>query len=192
MKCHFRKGAEMYLNKDHIITALASGFSIYAGCLLGVLIKAPPLLLISTYLAPGILFGVVLTMTNNNDSKKKNFLIFALSLITYSLVIYLADIPDHSNLLSPPLRIITASILGALLLSVGYDFLINEDIQLFRTFVNPILIGILSSIISAFAIYKMDSISYDQPVLEFFNQMGIYSIFPIWQVLFIINMGIKN
>ncbi|MDA9555317.1 hypothetical protein N9R54_03695 [Pelobium sp.] len=180
------------MRREHLYTAITSGLAIYAGCLLGALTKAPPLMLFFTFLVPGVAFGIVLTMTNSLENSSRNILIFFLSILIYFLAFYLADIANRIELLNPSLKIVLASVIGALLLSISYDLLINKELQFPRTFLNPIVLGILSSLISAYSTYKLDSIKYDQKGLEFLVQMGIYSIYPIWQILFVLNKDLPN
>lgn len=180
------------LNRDHLITALTSGIVIYGGCLIGALTKAPPILLLFTYVLPGLLFGMVLSMTNDMTNGKRNIIMTLISILVYSISVYVADIPNRLAFLNGPSKIVIASVTGAVLLSISYDLLINKEIQLMRSFINPIIIGIFASALSAYAAYQIDEIQYNQEGLEFLNQLGLYSIFPIWQVLFILNKDIRN
>jgi hypothetical protein len=180
------------LKREHLIASITSGLIIYAGCLLGALAKAPPIMLFFTFLLPGIAFGLVLTSTNTLENSLRNASVFILSTLIYFLVFYLADVANRIELFNPSLKIIFASTIGALLLSISYDILINRHLQLFRTFINPIILGVLSSALSAFATYRLSSIKYNEEGLGFLCQIGIYSIYPIWQLLFVINKDIKN
>ena len=164
------------------------GLVIFALCLIGIISKAGQFVLVISNLLPGLVFGVLLMAYTGDSTRYRNKLIFVmLSTVIYILLFFFINIKSYDKIVTS-LKLIAASSLGAVTLKTCYDFLTNRNMNLKETLLLPFVFGFISSLLSAFCMYKLHYVDLKHYVIEVLVWAGMFIIFPIWQLLFSINI----
>lgn len=174
------------------ISALSSGIFIFGLCMLGSWTNSIALLLITTYLLPGLAFGLLVAyyIASNTPYWKVFTLVFLFSAI-YTGLVFLIKLPDGENKIVA-LRLIAASSIGALATSLTYQILMVGKIIRKKSLLQALIFGFIASLPCAVFCYFLDEIAYDDKVLENLLWAGIFSIYPLWYFLIALHLRGKN
>jgi hypothetical protein len=175
--------------KDKLVhSSLVLGLIMFGVCGLSILAKAGQVALIVFHIFPGIFFGAVLITINNESGGLNKIALLLLSTGIYILCIYLMDLRSNDKIIGP-LRLLLASTLGAVLLSNSYWVLAKKIFSVKRCLILPAVAGITASIVSCLSMYFLYLDDYYE---KYFEQImiwvGLLSIFPIWMILFSMNI----
>jgi hypothetical protein len=178
------------LNTSISKAALRSGLSVFLFLLILLFSKAGSFLLFAICVAPGLVYGLALTTSAKNPVSAfgKLFLILLAMTINIGCVYYVSnDFLDLDYNQYAAFKSVTCSTIGAILFTLCYDLLILRRFSVFRTIVMPSIMGMVSSLFSAFCMYLIVSGSYNEFVSASL-WVGMLSIFPLWQYLIGLNI----
>jgi hypothetical protein len=171
------------MRSDIIIQSFLGGLLLMGTCFLGMIIGAGALVVIISHFLPGLVFAFLLVQNIiDKVSGKRKVLFVLLSTAIHIACVFFVDVANE-NKIATPIKLIIASSFGALLLSLAYDFLIVGRLKTIRTFVVPLALGVLASLLSAFCLYYLHQVDFEQDYLETLLWAGIFSVFPIWFTL---------
>jgi hypothetical protein len=171
------------LKADMIKQSIYAGLILFGICLLGMILNFGALVVILSHFLPGLIIGylIILSITHQVSDAKKLLFIFLSTGIHIACVFFVDVFSDHE--IWTPIKLIIASSVGALLLTLAYDLLIVKTVSFIDSFLLPFTTGIIASTLSALSIYYILQVGFEQNVLEGFLWAGIFSIFPIWYYL---------
>ena len=171
------------VNCNHMNAHKASvllGLFIYTVCVSGLLFQEATMVMMFSLLFPGLLFGLSSLLHRRKIGLLKRILFVVLCVLTYILSLIVADLKNFDHKLSA-LKIVLASIVGAILIKLWNDLLSKNRLSFRNTFAIPFTIGFGSSLISATSAFVLDKI---EPYQGWNNLVwfGLFSIFPLWQI----------
>ncbi|HEY0676855.1 MAG TPA: hypothetical protein VGD17_01170 [Chitinophagaceae bacterium] len=180
------------MKTDITIQSIYAGLFLFVACFIGIMLELFSLVVILTHFLPGLILGFIITQSITHPvSDKKKILFILCSTGIHIACVFLADVFKNDEIWIP-IKLIIASTTGALLLALAYDLLIMKKVSLSQTVLVPMVIGIVSSLLSAICLYYMHQFGFDQELLEKFQWAGIFSIFPFWFYLFALKIKISN
>ena len=160
-----------------IRNSFKSGLLLFALNVFFAVTMITPVLLLTSIILPGFLFGILLTSHDfDNTSFKTTGLFALLSGGVYILVSWIATGAQAEN---PSYLILLATTLGAILLFLCYKFLLDSRLDTKQGLLFSIVTGLISSILPFVAIYceaKIES--------NWVKWACVFSVFPVWQPLF--------
>lgn len=168
-----------------IRSALTSGLLIFAVCGFCMYFSIAWPLLYFIIFVPGLSYGVILVSNSGRSSSSK--IMVVVSTVLYCLCFFMLNISDASLWFIA--RLLGVSVFGAVTLFCSYYLLVNREYNFIKTLLSSISIGFLSALPACLSGYYC--LSDDNRVFY----IGIFSIFPIWQVAFawlITKYNIKN
>jgi hypothetical protein len=172
------------MKSDITIQSFYAGLLLFGLCFAGMMINLGSFVVIVSHFLPGLIFGFVLVQHTPHPVSLKNKILFVfLSTGIYIACVFFVDVANEEEIWTP-LKLITGSAIGAVLLALAYDFLIVNKINFTTIVLLPLAIGIAASVLSAFCIYYMHRVDLDQILLNNLLWAGIFSIFPFWFYLF--------
>lgn len=156
------------------------------------MVKAGAFVMIITHLFPGFILGIIL-MINCDDTIlfKTKFIFVILSAIIYIICALFVNVANEQELVTS-INLLVASSVGFIFLKLSFDFLIAKKIDFKKTILLPLIMGLLSPLLSAYCMYYLHYLKFDQNILESLTWAGIYSIFPIWYSLFALNIETRQ
>jgi hypothetical protein len=170
--------------------AFRSGLLVFLAILILLFTKAGSFVIIAIYLAPGLAFGLGLTSAVKNQVSAFSSIFFVLLSMAINIfcVYYVSnDFLDLDYGHYASIKSVICSAIGAAALTMGFDFIILRRFSVIRSIVMPSILGIASSLLSAFFMYLLISGKYN----EFESAIlwiGMLSIFPLWQYLIGLNI----
>jgi hypothetical protein len=170
------------MRSDIIIQSFLGGLLLMGTCFLGMIMGAGALVVIVSHFLPGLVFAFLLVQNFiDKVSGKKKALFVLFSTAIHIACVFFVDVANENK--ATPIKLIIASSFGALTLSLVYDSLIFRRLKIIRTFVLPLVLGFLSSLLSAFCLYYLHQVDFEQDYIETLLWAGIFSVFPIWFTL---------
>jgi hypothetical protein len=140
-------------------------------------------------MAPGLFYGFALAAyCEKPTTALQEILFLLLSIIINVYCVYQIDFLNDKNKY-PYVRLLTNGGVGAILLSLCYDLILVKRFSALYTVILPFLYGVMASVISAACMYLLHSNRYHEPVSGIL-WIGMYTIFPMWQYFF--GLNIKN
>jgi hypothetical protein len=155
---------------------LLCGLGIFAVCALLLSLNASWPLLWFVFLTPGVLYGI--TLSADVESKYSPVLFVIASTVLYIACFCMVHPGRDDDLLIP--RIFLASATGSLLLFSSYYLIISRNFLFWRTLLYSLLTGIISAIPACICDYYFAEMHGESTLLY----IGIFSIYPIWQIAF--------
>lgn len=181
------------------IRALASGLGImiFALILDASKVAAWPLLYF-LFFCPGFIFGRVL-VNGQNISYGRKLLFIIISGLSYILCFWITDIMRENDKILGSLKLLGASCVGSVLLSVSYLLLFKTGKSFYFILLSLVLAGILSAVPSAVFIYLFQTVNHYRNgfsegfnLIEFGLMAGIFTIYPLWQTAFVWVVNMKK
>jgi hypothetical protein len=157
---------------------------------------APFILLYFLVLFPGFIFGLLLLSIDHPVvANWKSLLFLTISTLLYILCFWLIDIFHTTDVkLYTSLKLVGASCIGSLILSIAYQWLLTESLSLKSTIINLLVVGVACSIPSAALILLINTLNYnelDHPVIGYLLFCSPFVIYPLWQAAFVWVMQAK-
>ena len=159
---------------------------------MGMMTNLGSLVVILSHFMPGLILGALLIhIIPKKVPEKKKIMFVAISTVIHILCALFVNVGDGHEVWTP-IKLLIASSIGALLLSLTYDIIMGKKVSLLQTILLPFIYGILASVLSAFCLFYIDRIKVEQDLLENFLWAGIFSIFPLWFYIFTRNIENRN
>lgn len=172
------------MKTDITIQSFYAGLILFGLCFIGMMINLGSLVVILSHILPGLILGFLIAQSiTHKVSNKKQMLFVIFSTGIHIACVFFVDVVREDEIWTS-IKLIIASSVGALLLALVYDLIIVKTVSFVQTFLVPFTIGILASVLSAFCMYYMQRVGFEQRLLEGFLWAGIFSIFPLWYYLF--------
>lgn len=170
--------------------ALRTGLLAYLLMVILLFARSASFLLLVICGAPGLVYGLTLIFSTRNPVSGLRRLFFVLFSMTINIacVYYVSrEFLDVDVNRYMPFISVTCSTIAAVLLTIGYDFLVMRRFSVFCTIVLPAIIGIASSLVSAFCMHLLISGS-NKEFVSYMGWAGMLSVFPLWQYLIGLNL----
>jgi len=175
------------------IKAMLTGLGIMLLCILAS--AFPYALLTVIYFVPGLAFGFLLLSINNDENYAwKNVLFFIICTFSYSACVATIGLVDIDFRLIEPTRIILASILGSLILTVSYQILILRRFSFLQLLVSLLVVGLFCSLPSTLLLTYFNDNHYilsGQSLLTKLEMSSVFIIFPLWQTAFVMLLKVR-
>jgi len=157
--------------------SLKSGFLLFAANLILAATKFTPILLLTSIILPGFLFGLLLT--DKLEMKTSNTNRGTFILLSGGLYVFTSWISTGLRNNNPSYLILLATTLGAILLFSLYKVLLDKTVDMQRGLMLGPITGIVSSVLPLVAIY------YDTEIKnEWLKWSLLFSVYLTWQPLF--------
>ena len=180
------------MRTDITIQSFLSGLLLLGACFLGMMTGVGALVVIVSYFWPGLVFAFLLLQhLSEQVSAKKKVLLVLFSTAIHIACVFFVDVA-HGDEVWTPVKLVMASSIGALLLSLAYDLLLFRRMRIIKTLVVPLLFGFIASLLSAFCLYYLHQVDFQQHELEILLWAGVFSIFPIWYSLMALNIKTRH
>ena len=160
-----------------IRNSLKSGLLFFAVNVIFAITMITPILLLTSIILPGFLFGILLTSQDFKNYPFKNTGLF--TLMSGGLYIFTSWIATGTRGENPSYLILLATTVGAILLFLCYKLLLDRKVDTKQGIFFAVVTGVISSILPFVAIYYDANI--ESPWIKW---TCIFSVFPIWQPLF--------
>lgn len=180
------------MTKDFTRQAFWAGLILLSICTIGVMLNLGSLVVIVTHFFPGLVLGLLVTesVIHPLPVSKKIVFVFTSTAI-YIAGVFFIDIDDEERI-GTSVKLLTASSVGAVLLALAYDLILEKRISILHSFALPFIYGIAASTLSAFCIYYLQVVRVDKSLEEGILWLGIFSIFPMWYYFFALNIQQKT
>jgi hypothetical protein len=169
--------------------ALSSGLFVFIILLILLFSHAGGFILLATYVAPGLVYGLALTASANNPVSTVRSVVFILLSMVINIgcvyVVWQAFLDPGYH---APLKLVVCGAIGAVLLTGCYDLLLVRRFSVFRTIAMPSILGIGASLFSALFMYLLNSGTYNT-FISTILWIGMLAVFPLWQYLIGLNLG---
>ncbi len=175
------------------LKALRTGTALMLLCAL--FVAFPYALLFILYFLPGLVFGIFLLAINDDENKGwKNIVFLIIATFTYVACIPMISLLDTDFRLLDPLRIVYASCIGSVVLSIAYQKLILNRFSFRLTLVTLLFVGLVCSVPSALLLYifnEYHDVNSDNTYINKLLMSSIFIVFPLWQTIFVALLGIR-
>lgn len=168
--------------------AIIIGSSIMLISIMMVIFKLAWVLLYFIFLFPGFAFGLSLS-SGYNEKGWKGVLFLFISGLSYMGCFWLMGIfhPGTETLIDTA-KVVGCSCLGALILSIAYQFLLLNKFSWARSLLCIVIVGIATCLPCAICIYitlgnRVDTNSH--VYVSTLLYAGIFTIYPLWQTAFV-------
>jgi RsiW-degrading membrane proteinase PrsW (M82 family) len=160
-----------------IRNSFKSGLLLFAVNLIFAVTRFTPILLLTSIILPGFLFGILLTSHGFKNTSSGNSSLFII--LSGALYILTSLIATGIRAENPSYLILLATTVGAILLFVCYKLLLDRKVDTKQGLLFTLVTGAISSILPFVAIYYDTTI--ENPWIKW---TCIFSVYPIWQTLF--------
>jgi hypothetical protein len=166
------------------IYALIAGLLLAGICILGIVIKSTILVFIASHFLPGLTLGLLIVRNITKPVTFTRKLMFVLSTTAlYTGAVVFLDLTD-GGVNQAPITFIVLSSAASWLLVFIYDLLILKEAKLTIIFLLSLLPGLIASVPGALCLHFFPKINMTQTVHGIYFWIGLFSIFPLWFLLF--------
>lgn len=149
-------------------------------------------------LLPGFIFGYSLARNTHKEKETRGIYFILISGISYLGCFLLSRVYYQTPTPSPlfvAFKILYSSCVGSMILSISYQILVLEKINLYRTISTLIFVGVISAIPSCASFYfilTFQLVDFNYNVFHILLTIGTLSIYPLWQLAFVWVMNMER